>query len=407
MSDTYTYVDQQGNPSGMVSEPSLQTIEPAATIPTSVKTTTETIDISDKTTDNDIRKDDAIRDLHYPLALGKTSTNLHYVKFNINLDEESKLIRKKTVAVEDGYVNNRDQMRANTQTTDAGAVGAMSTAVGAVFGATKGAQIAHARFKGNAAAQAAGVAIGAGIGGVIGQQIAEFGVSEFKLTKKLKRLKNTITLYTPASISAHYGIEWSHTDDPLISMAQEETYSKIKGALFKALTPGENMLENVKQIGKDVSRVIAASASDVISVLSRTARNNKKDVLFRQVSPREFSFDYQFAPRDAAEAKEVNDIIYNFKLFAHPELLTGYAQFLYIYPAEFDIEYGYYDDTGNTQRNKFINKISSCVLRSVSVSYAPNGPFQSLENGEPIITNLSLRFLEIESLHQDRIVAGY
>jgi hypothetical protein len=150
-----------------------------------------------------------------------------------------------------------------------------------------------------------------------------------------------------------------------------------------------------------------SASSEAFSNLGRTAVNPKRDVLFNSVGNRRFKFDYVFAPRSKEEAIEVSNIIYAFKLFAHPELIAGYAQYLYLYPAEFDIEYRMIDSNGNDIENPHLNRISSCVLESIDVVYAPNGSFQSLANGEPVITNMSLSFMEIETLHQDKIKQGF
>jgi hypothetical protein len=103
----------------------------------------------------------------------------------------------------------------------------------------------------------------------------------------------------------------------------------------------------------------------------------------------------------------INQIIYLFKLYSHPEVMKGFGQFLSIYPAEFKIEYYFINDQGDHVINPYMNQISSCVCTGMNVSYASNGSYQSLMNGEPTIVNLSLRFMEIETLHQDRIRKGY
>lgn len=87
--------------------------------------------------------------------------------------------------------------------------------------------------------------------------------------------------------------------------------------------------------------------------------------------------------------------------------LLRLEQYLFIYPAEFDIEYGIRDENGNERDNIFLNKISSCVLTGLNVSYAASGgSYQSLRNGEPIHTKMNLQFMEIETLHRGRIEAG-
>jgi hypothetical protein len=153
------------------------------------------------------------------------------------------------------------------------------------------------------------------------------------------------------------------------------------------------------------AQIVAIGGSDLLQSLTRSTINQKSDLLFKKVNRRSFQFEYSFMPKNAFEAYDVASIIYMFKYFQHPEMLEGYDQWLYIYPAEFDIEYVYKSDGGENE-NIWLNKISSCALESVTVSYGGNGTFQSLVNGEPVQTSLVLRFREFETLHQDRIAKG-
>ena len=93
-------------------------------------------------------------------------------------------------------------------------------------------------------------------------------------------------------------------------------------------------------------------------------------------------------------------------MFSLPEAIKGYNSFLYSYPAEFDIEYGFMNK-GKPEQNKYLNKISSCVLQTVNLNYSPNGSFQTLEAGEPVQVNMTLQFIELETLHRDRVTKGY
>ena len=343
------------------------------------------------------------KQLKYPLA----DSGNHYVRFWINLDEESKLI-KETKVVTTGNVDNTDQTRRNTNTaTETTATNAMVIG-GAVWGANKALDTIPGAitklsgqlldpFKGKglignprlaaiiAGAGAAGGALG---GAYVGQ------TDNFRLNKRLKRLATSISLYAPSGISSSYHLGWSQTDSMLLDIAQKSQADAIG-----------KMMSNRPIDGP--ARIALTANSETFSNLGRTAVNSRRDMLFQSVGNRKFKFDYVFAPRSKEEAQEVADIIYAFKLFAHPELLEGYANYLYLYPAEFDIEYRMIDAYGKDIENPYINKISSCVLESIDVVYANRGSYQSLANGEPVMTSLSLTFMEIETLHQDRIKKGF
>lgn len=387
-----------------------------------------------------------IRDLRYPLAGG----NSHYVRFYINVTEEARLIRTNKVATT-GYVDYSEQDRAyrNQTSADALSTGAGIAAGVAVTAAGVGSAISSGVVRGAAATKAifkskssvGGVTAGAAsILGTVGAaaigygavnadipgtntSIADAAIDTFKLTQRLKRLAASISLYTPANIRANYNFSYDMPDDLLVHLAQQDNYDAIKKGLQTMVSPLTGLMDGPGGFMSDVANAGRTGASAIGSVgrimtattqtgsmLSRTATNKKRDIMFQHVGNRMFSFEYVFAPKSAEEAKEVDDIIFMFKYFAHPEMLEGYMNFLYLYPAEFDIEYGMILQDGSTEsqtQNKFLNKISSCVLTAIDVNYAPNSSFQSLENGEPPVVTLSMQFQEIETLHRDRIAKGY
>jgi hypothetical protein len=362
-----------------------------------------------------------IKSARYPLA----GTGSHFVRFYINLNEESKLIADNVIGTT-GYVDNTQQNRANRDDVSIDALRTAGQVAGTVAGAKVGANLGSAvggavgglggvkgRFLGKAAGLAIGGIAGAYFGGEAGGEIAEILAEKFSLTKKLKRLEAGITLYTPGNVRASYTFKYDMPEDLLVTLAQSENFESIKSGLesMKSAITGEGAAEAVKNLGA-FGRIIAtgvsgANGSKTVSMLSRTAINSRRDVVFQYVGNRQFRFEYTFAPRDIKEAEEVDRIIFMFKYFAHPEVLQGYSQFLYLYPAEFDIEYGMRVDGGQEIANPNVNKISSCVLDSVDVDYSPTGRFQTLEKGEPVIIKMSLMFREIETLHRARIAKGY
>lgn len=360
-----------------------------------------------------------VRSYNYPL----NSENDHYVLFNINLTEESRLIKSKQIT---NYypVDNSGQNRGNNNTTSNQAIGGGVAAVGAAASAPLiiGAAAKLATLFGGKLALA-GTALGGAVivdemsrapadgsnpitdkVGDVANKIGEYVNETFAFTNKLMRIAASITLYTPSSVNVQYGFDYSIVDETLLAvLAQEKNFESLKQGLTNKSQYGENIEKLVQ---------VAASSTQLASLLSKRAVNKRKDVMFKGVYQRQFGFEYIFAPRNAKEAEEVAGIIFMFKYFAHPELADGYMNFLYTYPAEFDIEYGYRPKDPNfmgptLDRNVNLNRISSCVLVGMNVNYSPNGSFQTLEQGEPCVVTMSLQFQEIETLHRDRIGLGY
>ena len=328
----------------------------------------------------------------------------HLVRFYINLDEESKLITGNKVEVL-GNVDQTDQTRLRNKPIDQDDFVRGVTTVAAIGGAAAASSIDEKSpvgktlrkikgFRGNNWREKATLAITTGVIGGASAGLLAYAVSkEIKVDKKLKRLASTITLYIPTSVSNQQRTSWENYNDVVFEVLQQGMNSET--------------LESIKNGGiASAARVVATAASDLVGSATRSAVNPKKDLLFRSIERREFMFDYQFAPKNKIEADAVANIIYMFRLFSAPEVVEGTAEYLYTYPAEFDIEY-IYKGNGTEEQNKYLNKISSCVLKNVTVNYSPNGSFQTLERGEPVQVNLTLHFEEIETMHRDRIAKGY
>jgi hypothetical protein len=243
------------------------------------------------------------------------------------------------------------------------------------------------------------------LGATAGASIGILAANTLNVTKTLKRLGATITLYSPPTMAVNYVMNWNETDSDIADLLAADRGQEM----FKNLIG----INNKDGLSTKVTKILATNASKDIQLITRTTKNPKKDFLFRDVQNRTFSFAYTFAPRTPKEAEEVARIIYMFKLFGHPELLEGYDNFLYIYPAEWDIVYGFKNPNADENNqvpddaNPYLNKISSCILRQIQINYAPGGSFQTLRRGEPTVITMALQFSELESLHQGRIEAGY
>ena len=200
-------------------------------------------------------------------------------------------------------------------------------------------------------------------------------------------------------------------------------YNKIEsgGSLFAAaasLAPSTvdlykdgNMTPEQKgaQFARNVSPFIASMLSKSAGGLAQVAfsqafgvvQNPMLEVLYSSPDFRTFRFDFQFYPRSEAESKEVQNIIKELRFHQAPEVAQGgTGGFFMIPPSEFDITFYY-----SGQENPNIPKISTCVLETLTIDYAPNG-FSAYEvpgqgatlggTGMPVAIRLSLQFRETE-----------
>ena len=145
-------------------------------------------------------------------------------------------------------------------------------------------------------------------------------------------------------------------------------------------------------IGSDTAKAIFASVAGV-------TRNPRMEMIYTGPGEfRTFRFSFMFYPRSQIEAKEVQAIIARFNFHQVPEIKKGTAGYFLVPPSEFDIKFYY-----NGSVNPNIPEITTCVLKTVDVDYAPNG-FQAFEiddlgvtvggTGMPVGIRMDLAFEE-------------
>jgi hypothetical protein len=254
------------------------------------------------------------------------------------------------------------------------------------------ASVAGKNVVGGALAGAAGPVIAAGIGAT-----AIGNLTGGKMSKQQKRLKKAIALHVPNQLSIRYQMDWSAEDTAAYQMAATGGTE-----LVKAMTGG-----NLTNASGTVNAIVASLAlskgpqAAALSAQSGLAANPKKENLFKSVEFRTFSLDYKFFPRNSAEAKNVLNIIKEFKLHMHPEYKDS-NNFVFIYPSEFDIFY-----YNNGKENLNLHRHTSCVLTDLNVNYTPNGMFNSFADGMPTQIDITMSFKELAILTKKQIEENF
>lgn len=242
---------------------------------------------------------------------------------------------------------------------------------------------------------------------------------EFKVgfARTIERTTDTIALYMPDTLN------FSHN----------QTYStpSLGGGLGAALlTTGSSLVDTLNNViksgstGEAVSQALAGvgNLSPFISMAankyggslgqvffaaaSGMVQNPMIEMLYSSPSFRSFRFDFVLYPRDEKEALEVQKILNRLHFHQAPEISRDSNGFFLIPPSEFDIKFYY-----NGKENPNIPKISTCVLETVDVDYAPNGwsAYETMGvnqptlggTGMPVAIRLSLGFKETEYLLKD------
>ena len=321
----------------------------------------------------------------------------NYVIFYINVAIDSKLLKDPSVqTVNDATPRDVGDAAAISNKYQSGAAGLVAGQTGvALGGLALGGGLTSQTTKNGYTSTGVSSATYKTLGtAAVGAGVISSVASTFSGQKK--RLATAIALHTPNNLSTTYSVNYDEEDTDTFAMGLAAV-GEISPAFKKA----------AEQKGmSDVSGSIAAAVlaqglklpgSAGISKVTGLAQNPRKEQIFKHVNFRQFTFDYQFYPRDAKEAENVLNIIYQFKLHMHPEFKDA-NNFLYIYPSEFDI---FYYNGGKENLN--INRHTSCVLTDMVVNYSPNGQFTSFANGMPTQINVTLTFKELATLTKEKI----
>lgn len=328
----------------------------------------------------------------YPLDLmgpvGEYGGN--YVIFYINVAVDSKLLKENpNLAIDDvsqaQLIRDTGDLTALSNKYKTGALGAVAAPAAVGIG---GALLAGDK---KAATQALGVA-------AIGALGLENVASTFSGAKK--RLATAIALHAPNNMSTTYSVNYDEEDTDVYAMGLAAYGGTAAAAEARKQKGGSNIAGDGAGnaiVAAALSQGLKLPGTGGISRITGLAPNPRKEQIFKHVNFRTFTFDYQFYPRDAQEAENVQDIIYQFKYHMHPEFKDA-NNFLYIYPSEFDIFY-----YNNGQENMNVNRHTSCVLTDMVVNYSPNGQFTAFSNGMPTQINVTLTFKELATLTKEKI----
>lgn len=336
--------------------------------------------------------------LEYPSSLGDTDTNdseqLHSVRFTILVRENSRVAQQSPAGLEE--VDTTDQ-----NNLDADELGAVSTAGGAIAGSTLGVAFAGTLSKNQSALLR--LLVG-GLGAAAGVAVS----AEDAIIPRIKTLRTlgSINLFISQPPVARYSANWENKE---LGAAA----GLIKN-LSEAASQGD-VLEGTQGVGQLLARGTIKAAANLPSALgiagelgaavdlaSRRVANPYKEQLFTSMGFRQFAFNYKFAPKNETEYQNVKNIIEMFKYHMHPE--NDPTGLFLEYPSEFEIEYCY-----KGERNKNLNKISSCALTDIKVTYGNQDSFTTFKgtDGAPAEINLELAFTELETLTNNRIADGF
>ena len=220
------------------------------------------------------------------------------------------------------------------------------------------------------------------------------------------KISTMIALYMPASISVSYNSKYGEQEistlagaaagalDAFAGRGGADAGSALKGAL-------DNMGKGLETGLMKIVDTAAPGATALLALEKGAVRTPKMELMFEGIGRREFSYEFTFIPKSEDEAEDIKKIVHQFKFhMASNYADDGTFREMEI-PSFFNIRYMH-----KSAENQYLNKISTCALESMDVSYGADR-FVAYEGGVPQTTKISLKFKEMEIITKKQIKEGF
>jgi len=234
------------------------------------------------------------------------------------------------------------------------------------------------------------------------------------------RLDTAITMYMPPSVKVTYGTSYSDTPMGAGAELANDVYANIMaGKSGKEVVSGA-----LDKIGPAVSETILngllatvgampgmAGSREAFEMSTGVVQTDRMELAFKGIDKRMFQYDFRMIPKSKLEADEIRKIVFAFKANMLPEFANGNRSGRKLrVPNTFDIQYMYSSSENSTQENDYLHKISTCVLKSMDVTYGGERYKTFTANSEgapPVETSISLQFEELELITKERVHEGF
>ena len=245
-------------------------------------------------------------------------------------------------------------------------------------------------------------------------------ISETKNTATVKRkattrLDTAIALYMPPSVSVTYAANYTDTEIGGLAATAARAFGgdeKAKDVLLSQQTTDEAVDALTKMMLGTAGAIPGAQgARELMEMNQGFIMTNRMELAFKGLPKRGFQYTFKMIPKSEQEAEEVRNIVTAFKMNMLPEAMLadddkgGYTTKRLRVPNTFDIKYMYVG-----RENQYLNKISTCVLENMNVTYGGSRykTFDGNEDGAPPVeTTLTLNFKEMELITKQRAEEGF
>jgi hypothetical protein len=221
-----------------------------------------------------------------------------------------------------------------------------------------------------------------------------------------------IGLYMPPSVNVSYSMDYERA--PIGPMS--EAIAGIIQSIQNGASVGTAIANSagaagqaIKQKGIGMIDAVIPGAKDLIAIDRGVIITPRTELMFRGISRRQFSFEFNFIPKDSTETEIVRNIVMSFKSGMTPSFIAGTSTREMTIPDVFQIDYMHVNG-----KNDYLHKIGKCYLEKMDVTYggdkfvtynADNG--SNNKGAPPQRTKITLAFKEIEIMDRAKVVDNY
>ena len=219
------------------------------------------------------------------------------------------------------------------------------------------------------------------------------------------RTDMVIALYMPATVEVTYNSAYEDKEIGLLGKAA----SNIIAAENKVQATSTEFKEGTPEVARNTADTFASGTKALDFARTGKVTTDRMELIFNGVAKRSFNYNFKFIPKSMEEAKMVREIINIFKFHMLPEVEGDQGKSrVFVTPDVFDIEYHW---VGKGEHNSYLNKVSTCVLENLNVKYggARYSAHVPDDTGDtpPVESEMSLSFKELEIITKERAKEGF
>jgi hypothetical protein len=232
-----------------------------------------------------------------------------------------------------------------------------------------------------------------------------------------QRAEGSIALYMPSQLNVSHKINYGEAEigamvasigagiTSLVGDGGEGVLQRIQSAagnLYDGATAG-----GMARLAGVAEAAGATGARAAVEIAQGKVTNNRTEMKFEGIDRRAFNFTFRLLPRSSEEAERIQQIVSIFRSSALPEFdQSDTLKRTMIAPSTFDIRYMTIDANGRHYENPRLHRIGTSVLEGVDVKFGGDRP-QFFYDGNPVETELTLVFKELEIMTKEKINEGY